>query len=198
MGSWGSRRYINYIFSGSQESLIRDIFEKKKSPFYHFGLVMPLTKIPEKEFTEYLNQGFKSVSRDYAKIAGEILAVTHCHPHFTQQLAYIAWERSKKGEPGESVVEDSVTELIHSHELDYERIWARFNNMDKKMLIALAQTFGAVLSEEYLRKNELGASSTAYSSIKRLSGSGNVNKDKNQYTLDDPFFRLWIRRKRED
>ena len=30
---------INYILLGSQESMMREIFEKKKSPFYHFEAV---------------------------------------------------------------------------------------------------------------------------------------------------------------
>lgn len=41
---------INYVFLGSQESLIREIFEKKKSPFYHFGYLLPLEKFPAMNF----------------------------------------------------------------------------------------------------------------------------------------------------
>ena len=37
---------INYIFLGSQESMMTDIFERVKSPFYHFGMLMRLNKIP--------------------------------------------------------------------------------------------------------------------------------------------------------
>ena len=36
---------INYIFLGSQESMMREIFEKKKSPFYHFGQLMYLESV---------------------------------------------------------------------------------------------------------------------------------------------------------
>ena len=37
---------INYIFLGSQESMMTDFFERVKSPFYHFGMLMRLNKIP--------------------------------------------------------------------------------------------------------------------------------------------------------
>ena len=29
--------HVNYVFLGSQESMMQEIFERKKSPFYHFG-----------------------------------------------------------------------------------------------------------------------------------------------------------------
>ena len=37
---------LNYIFMGSQEGMMLEIFERKKSPFYHFGGLMRLSKIP--------------------------------------------------------------------------------------------------------------------------------------------------------
>ena len=30
------QKHINYVLLGSQESMMTDIFEDKKSPFYHF------------------------------------------------------------------------------------------------------------------------------------------------------------------
>jgi len=37
---------LNYILLGSQESMMTEIFERKKSPFYHFGTLMHLTRYP--------------------------------------------------------------------------------------------------------------------------------------------------------
>ena len=41
---------LNHILLGSQESMMEAIFEKKTSPFYHFGQMMRLTKIPYEDF----------------------------------------------------------------------------------------------------------------------------------------------------
>ena len=40
------QKHVNYILLGSQESMMTDIFENKKSPFYHFGELMRLGKLP--------------------------------------------------------------------------------------------------------------------------------------------------------
>ena len=45
---------INYVFLGSQESMMSEIFEHVKSPFYHFGMLMRLSKIPREDFKCYI------------------------------------------------------------------------------------------------------------------------------------------------
>ena len=49
---------LNYILLGSQESMMEEIFEKKKSPFYHFGQLIRLQKIP---YDAMLKDGLKNV-----------------------------------------------------------------------------------------------------------------------------------------
>jgi hypothetical protein len=49
-----NHRNINYIFMGSSESMIREIFEKKDSPFFRFGSLMNLGKINHEKFTLFL------------------------------------------------------------------------------------------------------------------------------------------------
>ena len=42
------QQHLNYILLGSQESMMTEIFERKKSPFYHFGKLMHLEgSLPE-------------------------------------------------------------------------------------------------------------------------------------------------------
>lgn len=47
---------ISYIFLGSQESMMTQIFERKRSPFYHFGQLMRLDKIPFDDFLLYIKE----------------------------------------------------------------------------------------------------------------------------------------------
>ena len=53
------QEHVNYILLGSQESMMTDIFEKKKSPFYHFGELMRLGKLPREDFHHYLSERLK-------------------------------------------------------------------------------------------------------------------------------------------
>ena len=65
-----------------------------------------------------------------------------------------------------------------------------------KILIGLATSKNLPLSDIFLQNHNIGSSSTAYSSITKLTREGIVNKSKNEYEIEDPFFRQWIIQKR--
>jgi AAA+ ATPase superfamily predicted ATPase len=190
-------KMVNYVFLGSQESLIREIFQKVKSPFYHFGTVMQLSKIPAAEFREFLVSNFTGVTRNPESTADQVISITGCHPYYTQQLAFTIWERSCLQPEGLTFTDDSVNEILMIHDMDYERIWYNFNRTDRKLLIGLALSGLTPLSEAFYRTWDIGAASTAFSSLKRLMTNGYIIKTDNRYEIDDPFFTIWIRKRRE-
>ena len=165
--------HANYIFLGSQESMMQEIFEKKKSPFYHFGYLMKLGKIPQDNFYEFLK-----------------------NPYYTQQLAYQTWNNWKQNGYSDTLLETAITELTHVHDMDYERLWSTFNKTDKKVLIGLTMQMGTPSSLPFLQGVGIDSPSTAFSSLKRLGQQGYVIRNEG-YELDDPFFRRWIEVKRE-
>jgi AAA+ ATPase superfamily predicted ATPase len=187
---------INYVFLGSQESLIRNIFEKKNSSFYHFGMLLQLDKIPRIDFESYLLNGLKDMGDKNAEITEAILDFTDCHPYYTQQLAFAVWEIRNQQEPVADYLEEAISALVRVHDMDYEQIWNSFNKTDKKLLIGLSLSDLTPLSEAFYRKYDIGSPSTVYSSLKRLMLSGYITKSANKYGIDDPFFSRWIKQRR--
>jgi hypothetical protein len=184
---------LNYVFLGSQESMMREIFEKKKSPFYHFGYLMNLDKIGYSEFKSFLASGFKEFNQKEI-ISDQILAFTDCHPYYTQQLAFTVWNLFNYEKIEEEIVQTAIEQLVNMHDLDYERLWNSLNQTDKIVLISLSQNNEQQFSNSNKLINGL-ASSTVFSSLKRLINSGYVIKS-NHYEIDDPFFKRWIIRRR--
>lgn len=187
---------INYVFLGSSESLIRDIFEKKKSSFYHFGFLLSLAKIPETEFLKFLKKNFKKKTGEYDSISKEIIDVTKCHPYYTQQLAFTVWELINRNTGIKDPVQFAITEIIEHHDVDYERLWNTLNNIDMKILIGMSFSDYSPLSDEFSKQYNTGATSTSYSSLKRLLERGMVVKTISGYEIDDPFFKNWIQVRR--
>ena len=173
---------INYLFLGSQESMMREIFEKKKSPFFHFGQLLHLDKIPCDDFKLYLLERLSFVD-NADEICNEILAFTKCHPYYTQQLASQVWEIGRKGEM-DNIVNEAIARLLEFHDLNFERIWLNFNNTDKRILMWLANN-----NKPYALMGI--AQSTISSSLKRMLKDGYVIKTA-EYEVEDPFFRNWI------
>ncbi len=190
---------VNYVFLGSVESMMKEIFERKKSPFYHFGQLIPLGKIPHDDFTSYLEKGFKSLGiNDCKQLCFDILDITKCHPYYTQQLASNIWDTYNKELPVNTILENAISYLVRIHDMDYERLWQAQNQTDRKVLIALSQGEKMILRNSFLQQYGISALSTVFSSLKRLMKHGYIIKTESGYELDDPFFSHWIDKKRKE
>lgn len=175
------QKNLNYILLGSQESMMEAIFEKKKSPFYHFGQVIRLSKIPYDDFLSYITERLPDNSKATAE---EILQFTSCHPYYTQQLSSQVWEMIQYHKVKDGVVPKSIDALVSMHDLDYERLWQNLNRTDRYTLRQLTENKSPI-------QNRKQATSTSYSSLLRMMKSGLIVKNTN-YEIDDPFFRQWI------
>ena len=176
---------LNYILLGSQESMMTEIFERKKSPFYHFGTLMRLNKIPHQDFLEYIDERLSPVlANESVAVSNEILRLTNCHPYYTQQLASQVWELAKYEGMDDGVVNEAVERITSNHDLDFERLWVKFNKMDK-------QTLQYICRGENPLQNRQWATSTTYSALKRLMKMGYVIRSE-KYEVEDPFFKRWI------
>jgi len=175
---------------------MRDIFEKKNSPFYHFGNLLLLDKIPYHEFLEFLSERFSSVTKDAIKVSEEILDITKSHPFYTQQLAFQIYEDFLKKERSADIVEKGVEEIICIHDMDFERLWNTLNRTEMKILIGMTQTNVSPLSSGFSNIIDNVPSSTIFSSLKSLMQKGIVIKTEKGYEIDDPFFYRWIKVRR--
>jgi len=174
---------INYIFLGSQESMMTDIFECVKSPFYHFGMLMRLSKIPYDDFKVYLMERLKQVTTSAEQVADDILAFTGCHPYYTQELAFAVWNNLSLGKQ-ENVMQLSVDDIIATHDLDYERLWLNFNKTDKYVMVSVS------MGNNPIQDRKL-PTSTMTSAVLRLTKKGYIFRS-DKYEIEDPFFQKWI------
>lgn len=183
-------KMVNYIMLGSQEALMRIIFENKKSPLYHFGHLMLLNRIPYNDFLKFLMDRLNTVKKENTKLCKKILDFTKLHPYYTQQLAFNVWENLKYNNnlSFENIIENSIT----AHDNDYERLWGVLTKTEMKIMLALAVTEDSPLTDEVRNKFMLGATSTVFSALKKLIEKGFVVQIEKKYDIEDPFFKKWI------
>ena len=179
------QQHLNYILLGSQESMMTEIFERKKSPFYHFGQLMRLSKIPYQDFKEYISARLPIDDQEKKKrIVDEILSFTSLHPYYTQQLSAQVWEMVSYDHIVDGVVGDAISKIVRTHDLDFERLWLSFNRTDRSIMLNLSKGINPL-------QNRQVATSTSFSGIKRLMKAGYVIR-LNDYEVEDPFFKEWI------
>ncbi len=178
------QQHVNYILLGSQESMMTEIFEDKKSPFYHFGELMRLGKLPHDDFFRYLSDRLEGCYHDRCcDLSSQILDYTDCHPYYTQQLAANLWQLGMLQPETDNPVEKAIAHIVTTHSLHYERLWINFKRTHKWIMQQLA-------AQKPLQTGE-HRTSTIYSALKRLQKDGYVIYT-DRYEIEDPFFRRWI------
>ena len=178
------QEHINYILLGSQESMMTEIFENKESPFYHFGELMRLSKLPRDDFFRYLSERLADCfPESCSDLANRILDYTACHPYYSQQLASNVWQVGMLQPEASDPFSKAITRIVTSHSLDYERLWMNFNRTNKWIMQRLA-TGRPLQTGEY-------RTSTIYSALKKLKKDGYVIYT-DCYEIEDPFYKQWI------
>lgn len=180
------QKNINYILMGSQEEMMKKIFLRKKSPFYHFGSIIHLDRIPADDFTEFIENRLPPAYCGKG-IALNILDFTNSHPYYTQQLAFQVWFECQQGVSIQDVVDVSVQDIITAHDFDYSRLWESMNKTNRLVLLKLASGSGMPMENPEL------PSSTIFSALKRMVSAGILIKN-GKYVFDDPFFKLWVQK----
>ena len=179
------QQHLNYILLGSQESMMTEIFERKKSPFYHFGKLMHLNKIPYEDFRAYVAERLPLKKEEPLNtIVDEILSFTGLHPYYTQQLSAQVWEIMTYDQHFDNVVDEAISAIVQTHDLDFERLWLSFNRTDRFIMQSLSNNKNPL-------QNRQMATSTTFSAIKRLMKAGYVIRVED-YEIEDPFFKAWI------
>ncbi|MBR4367282.1 MAG: hypothetical protein IKP43_10950 [Bacteroidaceae bacterium] len=117
-------------------------------------------------------------------IVEEILTFTNLHPYYTQQLASEVWELMTYEGSVKGVVTQAIDRIVRTHDLDFERLWQNLNRTDRRIMQTMCKNLNPLQDRRI-------ATSTSFSSIKRLMKAGYVIRVKD-YEIEDPFFKEWI------
>jgi len=190
---------VAYLFMGSKRHLMQDIFRNKNRPFYRFGKHFPLGKIPEAEFTAFIEARFKSTGFQVQEgTPHRILEVTENHPYYTQLLCHVLWDRLQD----ERVVTvDHVAlgvEEVFSREAHaFHDMWDALTLKARQLLVALAREESPrveIYSSRFRQKHNLGPASSVQRALERLLAGEILERMNGAYEFTDVFFKRWLRR----
>jgi len=181
-----------YLFTGSYESVMNQMFVKENAPFYRFARIIHLGYIGFQPFFSYMKGKLNEENVPYKESElKRILQITKGHPYYTQLMLqeYIFMYKLSQ----ESKV-PSVNKLLNHLLL-----------IEKNYLEQFWEKISSTKEERIIITTLAGKNKSLYSSIQRkdvnvarginsLIGKGVVFKEKAHYILADPFFEIWIQR----
>lgn len=189
---------VTYIFSGSQETLMKDLFTKRESAFFRFGRVFYLSGLPKADFKSYIIRSFnqEGIKIDESCV-DDLLYKTDGHPYYTQLVCQLCYLNVKKGE-----------ERVSTREMEeaYKKAILLERPYFEEMEISLMENRYQLLLVRQLLHDERSAYKVKgidkqyiYKLIIALQKKGVIKRiEKGKYTLTDPLFKSYLDLRNEE
>ncbi len=185
---------VCYLFAGSHESLMKELFAKERSAFYKFCKIIYLGEIAFSDFTPYIRKKFKEEGLFIAdNVIKKILERTKGHPYYTQLLCrsihYLL--KGEKTTIENRDIEMGYEDAIASEKPYLEKLWEELKEALAQLEVLLRIASGE--KRLYSNKNKVNVAR----SINALSTKGLIRKTGGRaYSITDPFFEEFLRRNR--
>ena len=195
--SFQRQKDVTYLFAGSKQHVMAEIFGQERRPFYKFAKPFPLEKIPVKEFSAFILRKFNATDVSISPaIIDSILEFTGGHPYLTQQLCHELWSiGSEQKEVHEEDISKALNTILSQHGDYFSRIWDSLPSSQKKLITAIAQDVQVknVYSIPFITKHSLISASHVKKALHYLEKEAIVEHPKGVYCIEDPLFREWIK-----
>ncbi len=189
---------IEFIFSGSKQHLMIDLFNSPQRPFYRSTNMMKLGKIGKQEYNNFITRQFARYKRNISpEIADQILTWTDLHTFYVQQLCNRVFMST-----GKTVKENDWKMQANLLLLEQQDVFYSIRQLLSKnqwlLLRAIAKhnRVGQPTSQAFIKEYGLPGSASILKSIKYLIEKGFVYKDfdsegKPYYAVYDLYLRRW-------
>lgn len=194
--AWQHHHYASYCLFGSKRHMMSKIFMNRSMPFYQFGDLIWLEKIPTADWTDYIVSHFSDAGRHIsAALANSICKIVDDYPSYVQQLASIVLNHLEPGTTAtEEVLRESVRELLLANEALFMQQIEPLTVYQMNMLRAIVSGIHSGYSETAVRRNfDLGSPSNIVRLREALKERDLVYSELKLLYITDPVFALWFK-----
>ena len=195
---WQHQQMVSYCLFGSRRHLMSSIFLDKSMPFYQFGELFWLERIPVAEWVPYIVSHFEEAGRKITpSLATRICEVVDCFSAYVQQLAWFLLLHVEPGkEATEKLLEQSITDLLTSNEMLFMQLVEPLSAYQMNLIRAIASGHHSGFTEKTIRARfDLGAPSNLVRLRDALIERDIIFSEQKRLYLSDPVFTLWFQRK---
>lgn len=187
---------VYFVFAGSKQHLMTDMFLSAKRPFYQSSQLLNLPLIDEQEYLAFVNRLMKKKDLVIdAETFGYLYRMVDGQTWYVQVILNRLYQDGKKITKSE--IDMVTTELVNEQEVAFISYYESLTNNQATLLLAIAQerAIASVLSNEFIRHYNLPAVSSTNIALKALLQREFVYKYEGKYIVYDRFFGMWLRKK---
>lgn len=196
--AWQHHQHASYCLFGSKQHMMSSIFLNRSMPFYQFGDLIWLQKIPVDDWIPYIVTHFEQTGRSIsAELATRICQEVDSYPSYVQHLASIVFSLTAEGCPAtEAMLPPAVSQLISTNEMLYMQQVEPLSAYQMNLLRAIVSGIHTGFNEKSVRRSfDLGSPSNFVRLRDALIAGDLVYSEMKHLYVTDPVFALWFRRR---
>jgi AAA+ ATPase superfamily predicted ATPase len=189
---WQNQQHVCYCLYGSKRHMMTRIFADPEMPFYRFGDIMLLPKIPNVDWASFIVGRFQaSGKRITPELASYLAEQVDNHSFYVQQLAQQVWLKTT-GESSQEIIDESMRGLADQLSLLFANEVDVLSDKQVNFLHALLSGAERLSSQETIKRFDLGTSATVSRTRKLLIEREILDEESGCLTFSDPVFRYWL------
>ncbi|MCF0186655.1 MAG: ATP-binding protein [Bacteroidaceae bacterium] len=189
---WQHQQHTSYCLYGSQRHMMEDIFNSPEKPFYRFGIMYPLSKIPVEHWVEYIQDRFASTGKSLtADLAERLANSVECHSWYVQQVASAVWNFTATT-AGEDELNKALAWCVEINSETFRNVCDKLTAPQIGMLRAVADGEQKLSSAASVSKYRLGSPAAVAKNKAMLIQRDIIIYSHSCHEFLDPVFRLWF------
>ena len=188
----------NFVFAGSERSIMTQMFSSSARPFYQSADTLELNEIPFDVYSDFARRLFlearKNVDDESLRYVYDLFKG---HTFYMQKVFNEAFAITGKGETCKlDTIFEAIDRILSDKETTYMEILSALSEKQKPLLYAIAAEGMAsrVTSMAFAKKHNLESASAIQSAIKQLLNQNLITEIHKEYSVTDKFFALWMNR----
>jgi hypothetical protein len=186
---------ICYIFSGSQQHLITEMFNSNSRAFYKMAESFPLDKIETKHYIPWIQNLFRRNNVQLpVELIEEIISRFENHPMYIQNFLFHLWEEPIKKKLSPEIIDKIENSIIGRKDLEYTVLWGTLTiNQKKTLKLILLNNGSNLFNADSLKSVNLRTASLVTKALSSLINKEIIAKNGN-YQIQDIVFKKWLQK----
>ena len=196
--AWQHHHYTSYCLYGSKRHMMSKIFLNRSMPFYQFGDLLWLQKLPVSDWMDYIISHFEATGRHISEqMVMQICEAVDSYPSYVQHLSSILLNHLPQGGTvTEDMMPSAVSELISTNEALYMQQIEPLSGYQMNLLKAIVSGIHSGYNEKRVRSQfDLGSPSNMVRLRTALIERDLIYSEMRQLYITDPVFALWFRKR---
>ena len=192
---WQHQHSVSYCLYGSKRHLLMNMFGSRSYPFYKFGDMIFLERIPIQYWYEYIQKRFEQAGKNISsEIIDQIYAYVDGNSSYVQQLSWLVWARTTN-DVNEEILTDAQQDLLNqNHALFMEQMNGLTQYQIRFVRAVMDGKALEINRKETIDEYELGSSANIATIKKALQKKELIEIEGKDIHFSDPIFIHWLHR----